>query len=434
MPALGPGRRSTSSRSRARRASCCRSRPTRSPSPPSIRRAPPRWSRASASSPGPTRRGWPRAPRRNAREAPISIYECHLGSWMRVPEHGNRYLTYDELADRLVPYVKEMGFTHLELLPISEYPFDGSWGYQPIGLFAPTSRHGSPEAFARFVDRCHRAGIGLLLDWVPGHFPTDPHGLGYFDGTHLYEHADPRLGLPPRLEHADLQLRPARGRELPARQRAVLAQALPHRRPPGRRGRLDALPRLLAQAGRVDPQRVSAATRTSTRSHFLRRLNELAYGEAEGATTIAEESTAWPAVSRPTYLGGLGFGYKWNMGWMHDTLQLHQRGPGPSQVSPPRADLRPDLRLQRELHPAAQPRRGRARQGLAARQDAGRRLAEVRQPARLLRLHVRPSGQEAPVHGRRVRARGASGTTTRASTGTCSTIRSTRACSSSCAT
>ncbi|MGH6918138.1 MAG: 1,4-alpha-glucan branching enzyme, partial [Geminicoccaceae bacterium] len=130
----------------------------------------------------------------NARNAPISIYECHLGSWMRVPEDGNRYLSYRELADRLVPYVRDMGFTHLELMPVSEYPFDGSWGYQPIGLFAPTSRHGSPADFAAFVDACHGAGIGLLLDWVPGHFPTDPHGLGFFDGTHLYEHADPRQG------------------------------------------------------------------------------------------------------------------------------------------------------------------------------------------------------------------------------------------------
>ena len=245
-----------------------------------------------------------------------------------MPEHGNRYLTYDELGDRLVPYVKEMGFTHLELLPVSEYPFDGSWGYQPIGLFAPTSRHGSPEAFARFVDRCHREGIGLLLDWVPGHFPTDPHGLGYFDGTHLYEHADPRLGLPPRLEHADLQLRPARGRELPARQRAVLAQALPHRRPPGRRGRLDALPRLLARGRPVDPERVSAATRTSPRSRFLRRLNELAFGEAEGATTAAEESTSWPIGLAPDLARRPRLRLQVEHGLDARHAELHQRGPG----------------------------------------------------------------------------------------------------------
>src|SRR5262249_27728779 len=130
----------------------------------------------------------------NGRSAPISIYECHLGSWARGPEEGGRYLTYEELADALVPYVKDMGFTHIELLPITEYPFDGSWGYQPISLFAPTARFGTPEGFARFVERCHDSGIGLLLDWVPGHFPTDAHGLARFDGTHLYEHADPRLG------------------------------------------------------------------------------------------------------------------------------------------------------------------------------------------------------------------------------------------------
>ncbi|HET6521412.1 MAG TPA: 1,4-alpha-glucan branching enzyme, partial [Geminicoccaceae bacterium] len=142
-------------------------------------------------------RGWLEArARANERTAPISVYECHLGSWMRAPDqHGqHRYLTYAELADKLVPYVREMGFSHIELLPISEYPFDGSWGYQPIGLYAPTSRHGTPEDFVAFVDRCHREGVGVLVDWVPGHFPTDAHGLGLFDGTHLYEHADPRLG------------------------------------------------------------------------------------------------------------------------------------------------------------------------------------------------------------------------------------------------
>lgn len=131
---------------------------------------------------------------RNTQDAPISIYEVHLGSWKRVLEEGNRYLSYEELADQLVTYVQEMGFTHVELLPISEYPFDGSWGYQPIGLFAPTSRFGNPEGFGFFVDCCHQAGIGVILDWVPGHFPADVHGLGYFDGTHLYEHADPRKG------------------------------------------------------------------------------------------------------------------------------------------------------------------------------------------------------------------------------------------------
>jgi 1,4-alpha-glucan branching enzyme len=262
----------------------------------------------------------------SARSAPIAIYECHLGSWMRVPEHDNRYLTYDELADRLVPYVAEMGFTHLELLPVSEYPFDGSWGYQPIGLFAPTSRHGDPTAFARFVDRCHASGIGLLLDWVPGHFPTDPHGLGYFDGTHLYEHADPRLGF-----HLDWNtLIYNYGRREVAN--FLLANALfwlRHYHVDGLR--VDAVASMLyldysRQPGQWIPNKYGGNENLDAIT-FLRRLNELAYGEAEGAITVAEESTAWPSVSLPTYLGGLGFGYKWNMGWMHDTLSYISEDP-----------------------------------------------------------------------------------------------------------
>jgi 1,4-alpha-glucan branching enzyme len=261
-----------------------------------------------------------------ARNAPISIYECHLGSWMRVPEHGNRYLTYDELADRLVPYVAEMGFTHLELLPVSEYPFDGSWGYQPIGLFAPTSRHGDPAAFARFVDRCHANGIGLVLDWVPGHFPTDPHGLGYFDGTHLYEHADPRLGY-----HLDWNtLIYNYGRREVAN--FLLANALFWLRHYHIDGlRVDAVASMLyldysRQPGQWLPNQYGGNENLDAIA-FLRRLNELAYGEAAGAMTVAEESTAWPSVSLPTYLGGLGFGYKWNMGWMHDTLSYISQDP-----------------------------------------------------------------------------------------------------------
>ena len=261
-----------------------------------------------------------------ARNAPISIYECHLGSWMRAPEHGHRYLTYDELADRLVPYVAEMGFTHLELLPVSEYPFDGSWGYQPIGLFAPTSRHGDPAAFARFVDRCHASGIGLILDWVPGHFPTDPHGLGYFDGTHLYEHADPRLGF-----HVDWNtLIYNYGRREVAN--FLLANALFWLRHYHIDGlRVDAVASMLyldysRQPGEWIPNQYGGNENLDAIA-FLRRLNELAYGEAEGAMTVAEESTAWPSVTLPTYLGGLGFGYKWNMGWMHDTLSYISEDP-----------------------------------------------------------------------------------------------------------
>jgi 1,4-alpha-glucan branching enzyme len=262
----------------------------------------------------------------NNRSAPISIYECHLGSWARVPEENNRYLTYGELGDRLVPYVKQMGFTHLELLPVSEYPFDGSWGYQPIALYAPTSRHGTPADFARFVDRCHKEGIGVILDWVPGHFPTDAHGLVYFDGTHLYEHSDPRLGM-----HQDWNtLIYNYGRHEVANY--LLANAmfwLDRYHIDGLR--VDAVASMLyldysRKPGQWIPNRFGGNENLEATA-FLRRLNELTYAHNPGAMTLAEESTAWPAVSRPTYLGGLGFGYKWNMGWMHDTLRYIGKEP-----------------------------------------------------------------------------------------------------------
>ena len=262
----------------------------------------------------------------NGRDAPISIYECHLGSWARVPEDGNRVLTYAELGDRLVPYVKDMGFTHVELLPVSEYPFDGSWGYQPIGLYAPTSRFGSPDDFRRLVDRFHHAGIGVLIDWVPGHFPTDEHGLGMFDGTALYEHADPRQGF-----HHDWQtLIYNYGRHEVAN--FLQANALFWLEQFHIDGlRVDAVASMLyldysRKADEWVPNRFGGNENLEATA-FLRRLNELVFGEHGGATTVAEESTAWPAVSRPTYLGGLGFGFKWNMGWMHDTLHYMSRDP-----------------------------------------------------------------------------------------------------------
>ncbi|WP_119300612.1 1,4-alpha-glucan branching protein GlgB [Dongia deserti] len=262
----------------------------------------------------------------SSRSAPISIYECHLGSWARVPEENNRYLTYEELGERLVPYVKQMGFTHLELLPISEYPFDGSWGYQPIALYAPTSRHGSPVEFARFMDRCHQEGLGVILDWVPGHFPTDAHGLVYFDGTHLYEHSDPRLGM-----HQDWNtLIYNYGRHEVTNY--LLANALFWLDRYHIDGlRVDAVASMLyldysRKPDQWIPNRYGGNENLEATA-FLRRLNELAYGHHPGVMTIAEESTAWPAVSRPTYVGGLGFGYKWNMGWMHDTLRYIGKEP-----------------------------------------------------------------------------------------------------------
>jgi 1,4-alpha-glucan branching enzyme len=262
----------------------------------------------------------------NGRSSPISIYECHLGSWARVPEEGNRFLTYGELATRLVPYVREMGFTHVEFLPVSEFPFDGSWGYQPIGLYAPTSRFGTPGDFAAFIQAFHDAGIGVLLDWVPGHFPTDAHGLIYFDGTHLYEHADPRQGF-----HQDWQtLIYNYGRREVAN--FLVGNALFWLDRFHIDGlRVDAVASMLyldysRKADEWVPNRYGGRENLEATA-FLRQFNETVYGENPGTMTVAEESTAWPAVSRPTYVGGLGFGFKWNMGWMHDTLRFMGRDP-----------------------------------------------------------------------------------------------------------
>jgi 1,4-alpha-glucan branching enzyme len=259
-----------------------------------------------------------------APDAPVSVYEVHLASWMRGP--NNRWLTYEELGERLVPYVERMGFTHIELLPITEYPYDGSWGYQPTGLFAPTSRHGTPEDFARFVERAHEAGVGVLLDWVPGHFPTDAHGLAQFDGTGLYEHADPRQGF-----HRDWNtLIYNYGRREVTN--FLLASALFWLRQFHLDGlRVDAVASMLyldysRDAGEWIPNRYGGNENLDA-INFLRRLNTLAGSELEGATVIAEESTAWPGVSRPVHAGGLGFGYKWNMGWMNDTLRYMSREP-----------------------------------------------------------------------------------------------------------
>ncbi len=257
---------------------------------------------------------------------PVSIYEVHLGSWRRVPEDDNRVLTYHELADELVPYVRDLGFTHIELLPITEHPFDGSWGYQPIGLYAPTSRFGSPDDFRHFVDACHAAGIGVILDWVPGHFPTDTHGLEYFDGTHLYEHADPRQGR--HMDWGTLIYNFGR-REVTNFLHANALFWVNEYHLDGLR--VDAVASMLyldysRNEGEWVPNKHGGRENLEA-IDFLRRLNELVYAEGQGAFTMAEESTAWPMVSRPTYLGGLGFGYKWNMGWMHDTLSYISKDP-----------------------------------------------------------------------------------------------------------
>ena len=255
---------------------------------------------------------------RQAMDAPMTIYEVHLGSWRRHYE-GNGYYSYQDMIREMVPYVAKMGFTHVELLPITEYPFDGSWGYQPIGLFAPTARYGTPDEFRALVDAFHQHGIGVILDFVPGHFPLDNHGLAQFDGTHLYDHADPRQGYHPDWNTAVFNY----GRHEVSNYLIASAtfwadkyhlDAL----------RVDAVASMLyldysRKHGEWIPNQYGGRENLEA-IDFIRRMNEVVYTEHPGIVTMAEESTSWPMVSRPTYLGGLGFGYKWNMGWMHDTL------------------------------------------------------------------------------------------------------------------
>jgi 1,4-alpha-glucan branching enzyme len=250
----------------------------------------------------------------------------HLGSWRRVPEEGNRWLTYRELAARLADYVHRMGFTHVEFLPICEDPFDGSWGYQTVGYFAPTSRFGNPDDFRFLIDSLHQAGIGVILDWVPAHFPRDEHGLAYFDGTHLYEHGDPRQG--EQREWGTFVFNFGRHEVC----NFLLSNALFWLDQYHVDGlRVDAVASMLyldyaRKDGEWVPNQYGGRENLEAIA-FLRRLNEAVYAEFPDTLTIAEESTAWPMVSRPTYLGGLGFGFKWDMGWMHDTLSYFNLDP-----------------------------------------------------------------------------------------------------------
>lgn len=263
---------------------------------------------------------------RNWLDSPLSIYEVHLGSWMRVPKEEGRFLTYRELADKLIPYVRELGFTHIELLPIAEHPLDASWGYQTIGYYAPTSRFGKPDDFMFFIDQCHQNGIGVFVDWVPAHFPKDAHGLAFFDGTCLYEHADPRRG-----EHRDwgtLIFNYGRNEV----RNYLISNALFWLDKYHIDGlRVDAVASMLyldysREAGDWIPNRYGGNENIEA-IEFLKTFNEVVHHYHPGVLTIAEESTAWPSVSRPTYLGGLGFSMKWNMGWMHDTLDYFSKDP-----------------------------------------------------------------------------------------------------------
>ena len=264
--------------------------------------------------------------RQNPQQQPVSVYEVHLGSWMRVPEDNNRFLSYRELAAKLIPYVKQLGFTHLEFLPVAEHPFDGSWGYQVTGFYAPTSRFGKPDDFMYFVNACHKAGIGVIVDWVPAHFPRDAHGLAYFDGTFVYEHADPRQG-----EHKDwgtLIFNYGRNEV----RNFLTANALFWFEKYHIDGiRVDAVASMLyldysRKQGEWIPNRFGGRENIEA-IEFIKELNTKVYELFPGVMTIAEESTSWPGVSHPVHLGGLGFMFKWNMGWMNDMLVYMSKDP-----------------------------------------------------------------------------------------------------------
>ena len=303
-----------------------------------------------ANSTGTTRRGWKSGAARDPFRSPMSIYEVHLGSWMKKNKFES--LSYREIAEPLAAYAQNMGFTHVEFMPVAEHAFYPSWGYQVTGFYAPTSRFGTPEDFQYLVNQLHRAGIGVLLDWVPAHFPRDDWALARFDGTALYEHEDPRRGA--HQDWGTLIFNYGRHEV----RNFLVANALfwCHRfHIDGLR--VDAVASMLyldysRKAGEWLPNQFGGRENLEA-VDFLKHFNHVVQTECPGAVTIAEESTAWPQVTRPPYLGGLGFTFKWNMGWMHDTLDYFSRDADPPEISPERPDLRDALSLSREFHPAS---------------------------------------------------------------------------------
>ena len=336
--------------------------------------------------------------RKNALDGPMSVYEVHLGSWRRVPEEGNRFLTYRELAPLLAEHVQRLGFTHVEFMPVMEHPFYGSWGYQTTGYFAPTSRYGTPQDFMFLVDYLHRHGIGVILDWVPSHFPADEHGPGFFDGTHLYEHADPRRGFHPDWRSAIFNY----GRN---EVRCFLMSSalfwLDRYHADGIR--VDAVASMLyldysrkegewlpnQYGGREDLEAIA----------FLRQFNTEVYKSFPDVQTMAEESTDWPMVSRPIYVGGLGFGLKWDMGWMHDTLKYMSIDPVFRKYHHNTLTFRMLYAFQENFLLPLSHDEVVYGKGSLLDQNARGRLAEVRQSQAALRVHVRPARQEAALYG-----------------------------------
>ena len=333
----------------------------------------------------------------------MSVYEVHLGSWRLNPLEGNRTLTYAELAEELAEYATGLGFTHVELLPVMEHPFSGSWGYQATGFYAPTSRFGSPDGFRAFVDHLHRAGLGVILDWAPAHFPKDDWALARFDGTPLYEHADPRRGEHPDwgtlvFDHGRAEVR-----------NFLVANALFWLREYHADGlRVDAVASMLYRDysrgdGEWTPN-VLGGREDLEAMAFLRELNEVVHAHVPGVAMVAEESTAWPGVSRPVHLGGLGFGFKWNMGWMNDTLSYFARDPVHRRYH--HDELTFSLMYafsENYVLPLSHDEVVHGKGSIVSKMPGDREQRLASGP-RALRLHVGSPGQEAPLHGRRARA------------------------------